>query len=253
MKHIKAYKKFESKSNGIDKSYLVDRIKWYSNYLHQYMKDVNKYTTSNLNFSFSYGTQLTISEIFDTANKLDYNSPDGFITAICNEFIVWSNYMVDHVSSRIASDLVDFRIDKGYDDYTDDYKKEHRSELYYSQSTRSLMYAAVGRDIKNSISGTIWDIPVKRKLTDEDKEFVIDSIISDLEIEYVNDYINSIKYNLISPPINKKGTIILMPIFSDKDSIKYGSDFINRLQSYFSGALILNINYSIRIYLPFII
>lgn len=247
MKYLKSHRIYES---SISKPYLVDRIKWYSSYLHQYMKDVNTYTTSNLNFSFSYDTGLTISQIFDAAEKLEHNSSDGFITAICNEFIRWSEYIIND-SGRIRSEIGEFRIDKGYNNYTNEYKQEHRHELY-KQPSYWLVYAAVGRDIKNSIDGTIWDIPTKSKFTHQDIEFIIDIIISDFEVD--KDYITKISnVSTFSYTSTKRGITFKIPSMGVSRGITYESDFINRLQFYFSGALILDrgIYGDIKIYLPF--
>ena len=253
MKHLKPYKVFES--TGISKAHLVDRIRWYSNNLHQYMKDVNKYTTSNLNFSL----------IFEAADMLHHDSPDGFITAICNEFIIWSEYMINQ--NGVASDLFDYRIDKGYEHFTDEYKQEHKHELY-RQPACWLVYAATGRDLKESIAGTIWDIPLKKTFTDEDNEFIIDSILSDLEIDdnylkpatrqdgtirLYKDAGTTYKFRYRSV---KRGIIFKIPQIKSlqRIGITYDCDFINRLQSYFSGALILDrgvYSSDIIIYLPF--
>lgn len=256
MKHLKRYKLFES---TLSKSHLVDRIKWYSNYLHQYMKDVNKYTTSNLNFGFSY-SKLEIRQIFEAAEKLNHNSADGFITSVCNEFITWSDHMIKS-HGRIGEELIDYRIDKGYENFTDEYKEEHRHELYGRQQTYWMVYAAVGRDIKNSISGTIWDIPQKKKFNEEDRLFILDSLESDydtipLTSAYADaDYINKCdEYIKSTEQCNNAGVsvVIRLPVMSGV-KMDYDSEFINRLQSYFSGVLILNgSNYSdYRLYLPF--
>jgi len=281
MKYLKTYKLFESldipeppiNEPTITKSELVDKIRWYSNYVHQYMKDVNKFTTSNLNFSFSYDTELTISQIFDAADMLHHDSPDGFITAVCNEFITWSNYFMRNHSRSFKEQLGAFNIDEEYENYTDEYKKENRSKLY-KQEINWLIYAATGRDIKEMIEGTIWDIPVKKKFSDEDNEFIVDCIVSDLcdiNDEYIkpisdtmrlyhDDSLKTFKFGWMS---TKRGIIFKIPslpsftsIYTqpDRAGLSYDSDFINRLQSYFSGALILDrgaYSNSIRIYLPF--
>ncbi len=255
MKYLKGYKIFES---SVSKPDLVDRIKWYSNYLHQYMKDVNKYTTSNLNFGFSY-SKLEIRQIFEAAEKLNHNSSDGFIRAISNEFITWSDYMIKD-NGRIRYKLNDYRIDKGYDNFTDEYKEEYRHELY-KQPVYWLIYAAVGRDIKESIAGTIWDITPKKKFTEEDRIFILDSLESDydtipLTSAYADaDYINKCdEYIKSTEQANNAGVsvVIRLPVMSGV-KMDYDSEFINRLQSYFSGVLILNgSNHSdYRLYLPF--
>lgn len=256
MKYLKGYKLYES---TITKSELVDKIKWYSEYLHQYMKDVNKFTTSNLNLAFSYDTELNISQIFDTTDKLEHNSPDGFITAISNEFITWSDYII-RGNYKLIDKLNTFQINTDYNEYTDEYKAENK--YLYKQENYTLIYIAVGHKIKQLISGTIWDIPDKKKFTDDDNEFIIDSIISDLEVddEYLkpisdtmklyHDEQNVFKFRYRS---TKRGIIFKIPNIR-RQVVSYGSDFTNRLQYYFSGALILDggvYGNDIRIYLPF--
>ena len=71
MKYLDSFKIFES---SITKNELVDKIKYLSHYLETYVRDVNKFTTNNLNLSFSYNTILDIKNIFIVANRLDYNS-----------------------------------------------------------------------------------------------------------------------------------------------------------------------------------
>jgi len=260
VKHLKPYTLFERvsketkvfESSSISKAHLVLRIKWYSNHLHQYMKDVNKYTKSNLNFSFSYDTELTISQIFEAADQLQHDSPDGFITAVCNEFITWSEYMINQYG-RVASDLPEYRIDKGYENFTDEYKEEHKNELYRQQQSYWMVYAATGRDLKESIDGTIWDIPLKKTFTDKDNEFIIDSLITDFDVE--DDYISKIS-QATHYRRNKRGVIVKLPHISPlrTTGITYDSDLIHRLQSYFNGVLILDrgaYGSDIRIYIPF--
>jgi len=79
MKYLDSFKIFES---SITKNELVDKIKYLSHYLETYVRDVNKFTTSNLNLSFSYNTILDIKNIFIVANRLDYNSTNGSMLTI---------------------------------------------------------------------------------------------------------------------------------------------------------------------------
>ena len=268
MKHLKSYKIFES---VLSKSELVDKIKYLSNFLHNYMKDVNKYTSSNLNFGFSYNTELDIREIFDTADKLQHDSPDGFITAICNEFITWSQYIITD-NTRKYDDVIrrgfihellpnsNILFFSDYDNYTDENKalwRQNRDVLLYSQEVTEKIYVYVGQKIKQLISGTIWDIPNDKKtLTDKDKDFIMDCLRSDYDIEIDN--IDHTFYH------SKRGLIIKINQLTNinsrmtrliKDKLSYDSDFINRIQSYFNGALILNNGYSDyqKLYLPFYI
>ena len=258
MKHLKTYKIFES---VLSKSELVDKIKYYSNWLNNYMKDVNKFTSSNLNFNASYNTELNIKEIFDAADKLQHDSPDGFITAISNEFITWSQYIITNDTYNTKYDDVIRRgfihellpnsnilFFSDYDNYTDENKalwRHNRDVLLYSQEVTEKIYVYVGQKIKNLISGTIWDIPNDKKtLTDKDKYFIMDCLRSDYDIEVDN--IDHTFYH------SRRGLIIKINI---KDELSYDSDFMNRIQSYFNGALILNIGsqrYQ-KLYLPFYI
>ena len=79
MKYLDSFKIFES---SITKNELVDKIKYLSHYLETYVRDVNKFTTSNLNLSFSYNTILDIKNIFIVDNRLDYNSTNGSMLTI---------------------------------------------------------------------------------------------------------------------------------------------------------------------------
>ena len=126
MKYLKPYRMFES---TLSKNELVDKIKYLSHYLETYVRDVNKFTRSNLNLSFSYDTLLTIREIFDVANKLDYNSSDGFITAVAQQFIIWSEHFTESKwhGDRFKQSLQSFEFDDNYLNYTDDFKKENCS------------------------------------------------------------------------------------------------------------------------------
>jgi hypothetical protein len=85
---------WESKifESAITKNELIDKIKYFSQYLKTYLNDVNKFTTSNLNLQFSYDTILDITEILKLGGGLNYDSPDGLITAVAQQFIIWSEY-----------------------------------------------------------------------------------------------------------------------------------------------------------------
>lgn len=100
MKYLRSYKIFES---TLTKNQLVDKIKYLSNYLETYVRDVNKFTTMNLNFNFTYGTILDIRDIFIVANRLDYNSTNGFISAVAQQFIIWSE--ISPKKSGMGKDL----------------------------------------------------------------------------------------------------------------------------------------------------
>ena len=245
MKYLKKYKLFES---AITKSELVNKIKYLSTYLNKYIDDINRLTDSNLNLSFSYDTELTINEIFKVASELDVNSPDGFITAVVNEFITWSNWFLKY--RDLTDALKTFQLDENYENYDDEYKTTNKRELY-RQRAYWLLYLYVGQTIKQLISGTIWDIPSeKEELTDEDKDFILDSIISEYDVDWTtHDAFVKLK------SYNKRGLQIRIPLIGDRWNpvkINNDSDFMYRLQSYFNGAIIIpNYNDYYKIYLPF--
>ncbi len=228
----------------LSKNELVDKIKYLSHYLETYVRDVNKFTRSNLNLYFSYDTLLTIREIFDVANKLDYNSSDGFITAVAQQFIIWSEYFTEQKwhGDRFKQKLESFVFDDNYLNYTDDFKKENRGKLY-KQEYNHLLYGYVGQTIKNLISGTIWDIPEKQEFTDYDKEFIIDCLYSEYE-DVTNEYIEMASQIIdVSKTLDhSKGYILRIPIFGDRWNyvkITYDSDLFRRFESYFGGVFIL--------------
>lgn len=249
MKYLKQYKLFET---VLTKAELVDKIRYYSTYVHNYMEDVNKFTGHNLNFSFHY-TYLEIRQIFEAAEMLDVESPDGFITAVCNEFIGWSEYFTDRSRwSKHEENLKSFIFDDNYETYDDLYKTNNRHTLY-QQSTNQLLYVYVGRIIEQMISGTIWDIPDKRKsFTEEDKNFILDSLLDyDVDANYIKNA--SSRFETINC---ENGTVVKFPCINNRVRLEYDSDFMYRLQSYFNGALILDRGYyseNYKIYLPFYI
>ena len=249
MRHLKTYKIFES---VLSKRELVNKIKYLSDYLHNYMKDVNKFTGSNLNFSFGYDTELEIRQIFDVTEDLNENSPDGFITSIANEFITWSNYKFGGLNDELKT----FQLDENYETYDDEYKKSN-SRILYEQRVHHLLYIYVGQTIKKMISGTTWDIPSEdKKLTEEDMNFIFDSLSSDYDI--TSDY-NMEGFKVTDRNTKwkeKRGLIIRLPMIgSDRWHgvvISNDSDFMYRLQSYFGGAIIIPGHYEYyKIYLPF--
>jgi hypothetical protein len=107
------------------------------------------------------------------------------------------------------------------------------------------------------ISGTTWDIPSEdKKLTEEDMNFIFDSLSSDYDI--TSDYnIEGVKVTDRNTNWKKKrGLIIKIPMIgSDRWHgvvINNDSDFMYRLQSYFGGAIIIPGFYEYyKIYLPF--
>jgi len=254
MKYLDSFKIFES---SITKNELVDKIKYLSHYLETYVRDVNKFTTSNLNLSFSYDTILDIKTIFIVANRLDYNSTNGSITAVAQQFIIWSEYFTEsRWGNRFKKELESFKFDDNYLNYTDDFKKENSQKLY-KQGYREILYGYVGQTIKNLISGTIWDIPEKKEFTEDDKEFIIDCLYSEYE-DVTSDYLNlASKMIDISKTLDHpKGYIIMIPIFGDRwnyITINYNSDLIRRFESYFGAVFILEGKYGIfyKFCLPF--
>lgn len=238
MRYITSYKIYESK---ITKTELVDKIKWYSNWVERYIKDYNKFTSSNINFTFSYDTALTIREIFDVTQKLNDDSSDGFIRAVANEFITWSEYFTESKwPTYKLQNLKEFSFEYNYENYTDDFKIQHKWE-FYNSDYREMVYAFVGQEIKQLISGTIWDIPLKKKFTKEDEEFLLDAIISDLDVN--PGWIKGITKNGMNIMEHNKCPITGLPVRLD-----YDSDFMSRLNSYFGGVLIVS---TYKILFPF--
>jgi len=257
MKYLRPYKIFES---TITKNQLVDKIKYLSNYLETYMRDVNKFTTSNLNFSFSYGTILDIRDIFIVANRLDYNSTNGFISAVAQQFIIWSEYFTEQKwhGKRFKENLESFKFNDEYLNYSDDFKKVHRWELY-KQEYNNMLYGYVGQTIKSLISGTIWDIPESEEFTEDDKEFVLDCIYSEYE-DVSSEYITKASEIIDSSTVNSIGVqkcyILRVPIFGDRwnyKKIDYNSDFVWLLESHFGAVFILENKWAefYRFCLPF--
>jgi hypothetical protein len=255
MKYLKPYRIFES---TLTKNELVDKIKYLSHYLETYLRDINKFTTHNLNLSFSYDTILNIGEIFFVANRLDYNSTNGYITAVAQQFIIWSEYFTESKwhSDSFKKRLESFKFDDNYLNYTDEYKRENRWELY-KQEYNHLLYGYVGETIRNLISGTIWDIPEKEEFTEDDKEFILDCIYSEYE-DFTSDYMNktSEKIDSSREKSHPKGYILRIPIFGtmwNYKKIDYNSDFIKRLESHFGAVFILEGGWGefYRLCLPF--
>jgi hypothetical protein len=253
--HLKSLRMFES---TLTKNELVDKIKYLSHYLETYLRDVNKFTTSNLNFSFSYGGILDIKDIFIVANRLDYNSTNGFITAVAQEFIIWSEYFTEakwHGNS-FKKRLESFKFNDNYLNYTDEYKKDNRWELY-KQEYNHMLYGYVGQTIKNLISGTIWDIPEKEEFTEEDRDFILECIYYEYE-DLTSDYMTkaSKMIDLSKEKSHTKGYILRIPVFGtmwDYKKIDYNIDFIKRLESHFGAVFILEGGWGefYRLCLPF--
>jgi hypothetical protein len=248
MIYIKSWKLYES---SISKKELVDKIKYFSLYLETYLNDVNKFTTSNLNLSFSYGTILNIREIFQVSQKLNYDSVDGFITVVAQQFIIWSEYFTknDWHNARFKEKLKSFNFEDEYLNFTDEYKQSNKWELY-KQEYNHLLYVYIGESIRHLITGTIWDIPELKEFTDEDREFILDSLLSDYDItpDYIRNASNMIE--IFQKTLdNSNGYTIRLPLIGniwDHVKIDYDDDFINRLQSYFGGVLILKGSYSLN-------
>lgn len=240
MNYIKPWKLWES---TISKVELVDKIKYYSNWVRNYVKDVNKFTTNNLNLRFSYDTVLDMTEIFEVADALDYDSTDSFISAIAEQFIIWSEYFTKNKwhGRRFRENLEKFQFDYNYENYNDEYKITHKWELYH-QEYNYMVYGYVGQKIKELISGTIWDIPEKKQFTNEDKEFIIDCLITEYDVDenYTKLASDMIDASIIGP--YKAGIEIKIPIIGDMwnhKKLTYESEFILRLQSYFSAVFLL--------------
>lgn len=230
----------------ITKNELVDKIKYFSQYLETYLNDVNKFTTSNLNLQFSYGTILYISEILKLGGSLNYDSPDGLITAVAQQFIIWSEYFTKNYGISFKNKLKLFKLDDNYLIFTDGYKQSNKSRLY-QQEYNHLLYGYVGETIRYLITGTIWDIPESKEFTDEDKDFILDCLSSDydnISSEYISKASDMIDKSKTLD--NSRGYIIRIPLIGNDVKIDYDDDFIHRLCSYFGGVLILKSGYSLN-------
>lgn len=230
MKHIKSYKVFES--NSISKSELVNKIKYYSNWLNTYINDYNKYTTSEINLGFTYGN-LPIYNLFRLTQNLKINSEDGLIKAIVNEFLLWMNFIEKGWRKKEYEDFNKILTD--YDEYTDEYKEINRIKIYNSD-LKEKIYIYITRTIYLMTLGTIWEIPKeKEKFSEYDKQVIINSLLSDYDDYIDDDYMN--KLSNLDIRINNSGLLILLPKL-DHIKLNYDSDFISRLQDHFGGVLI---------------
>jgi hypothetical protein len=242
---ILKYNKF-LESKGITKEELIDKIKFYSSYIENFMKDINKYTTSNLNFSFTY-YKLDINQVFKLTNELDYESNDGTIRAICNELIQWGNYFKSSCEPSYSGSHYkrrynkEFTFDYDYSNYSDEYKLENKRVLY-EQLVLFNNYYYVGKKLEELIKGTTWDIPEITDFTEDDRELIKNCLVNEYEINQED--------------INEKGFIrftnskrLLIDI--DDSFINNDTDFVDRLQYYFKGLIVLKSWDGTSIYLPF--
>lgn len=257
MKYLKVFKIFE---NTITKNELVDKITFYSNCVYAYINDVNLYKNANLNLRFHYDTSLGMNEILKLGSSLDYNSSDGLITAVCQEFIVWSEYFTEgRCDDRYRRDLENFVFNYEYLNLSNEYKSQNRYTLY-NRDYNHMVYIYVGQKIKSIISGTIWDIPEKKKFEHDDKTFILDSLISEFDVseEYLEKASDMIDVHLSQE--NNDGIIIRLPIIGNH--FKYiklsdDNDFIYRLNSYFKCVVLLKSpyhfthGYNYKIWIPF--
>lgn len=224
----------------ISKDELVGKLILYSNYLEKYIRDYNKYTNSNINFSFSY-YHLELNNIFLTTSMLNNDSSDGLIRALCNEFIKIGEYFLYNYRRNYSS----FNFNYDYINYNDEYKESNKRELYNQDGILSNIYFYIGNVIKEIVVGSIFEPVEITEFTENDKEIVINCIInevnnSEIIIKFDKYKCLHINFRQPQPPNNK---------FSDIYS--YDSDFIERLQYYFKGAVIIK-NYTGNIiYLPF--
>jgi len=241
VKHLKPYKIFEGVQS---KSEIIDKLKYYSNYLYTLLKDSNKLTRSGINLEFSYGTFLKMKEIFEFIDELEYSSKDGDITFICNEYVNWSNYFLEGRNSyRYRKELEKFIFNYDYLNYTDVYKKENRFKLY-TQEYIHLSYIYVGQEVKKMITGTIWEIPNKIKFNETDKDFILDALqadFEDLDEEYMSKASKIINTTSIAS-YESNSVIIKIPSFEKpwmKRKLTKNTDFMKRLGSYFDCAILL--------------
>lgn len=245
MKYLDSFRLFES---NITSNELVDKIKYLSHYIETYVRDINKFTTNNLNLSFNYNTILGIDDIFRVSEKLDYNSSSLFIAAVAQQFIIWSEFFTENQwhGNRFKQKLESFIFDDNYLNYTDDYKSKNKWKLYH-QEYNNLLYGYVGQTIKELISGTIWDIVEKKEFTDDDKDFIIDWIYSEYE-DVTNDYLILVSEMIEMSKIldHSKGYILKIPLLGNRYNhvkINYDSDLFQGFQSYFGAVFILDNNY----------
>jgi hypothetical protein len=230
----------------VSKEDVVDSIKLISSFTKKYFLDLNKYTINNLNIGFSWSElpkRSDINQIFSLSDSLDYNSDDNLIRSISNEFINWSE--ASKRSSRSIDVSVDINMIRNeYNKLSDTDKEENKNEIY-TQDLLHRLYLLNGREIKKLINGTRWDMPVvKKKLTEEDKNFIEDSLVHDYDL------LSDIEV-IFSDVSNADGIIVGIPK-SKIPTIDIDSDFMYRLQSYFGGVLKkegYGVNH--KIYLPF--
>lgn len=252
MKHLKPYKIFES---NLSKHQIVDKLKWFSNYLDTYIKDLNK-ISGTYYLSVKYNG-LTLMELFNCCSELNYESHDSTITAISNEFIKIGEYIEDEALDILDKDEFNkFTIDYNYLEYSDEYKKENQRTIYFklhgnSQKTLFLNYILVGREVLKSINGTKWEAPDIKIINDDDYEFILDCIISDYE-DVSEEYIHNFYDNIIKVNSN---TGMILKFKRPNEKKEADNDFIWRLNSYFNGVLLKEaFAYSdnfIFLYLPF--
>lgn len=230
-----------TESKGITKEELVDKIKFYTSYIETYMKDHNKYTTGNLNFHFSYH-KLDINKIFKISKELDYNSDDGLIRAICNELVMWGRSFDKESQQRLYSSRYnkEFEFDYNYVNYDEEYKIQNKRELY-DQPTIWCYYQVIGKKIENLIKDTKWDLIEVTEFTDDDRELVKNCLINDYDVNDSDD---------IKVGFNKHyNTILISGV--DNLVLEYDTEFIEKLQYYFGGVVILKDYDGTRLYLPF--
>ena len=197
------------------------------------MKDHNKYTTGNLNLHFSYH-KLDIIEIFKISNKMDYNSDDGLIRSICFELIMWGRKFNKDRYNK------DFEFDYDYITYSEEYKIQNKRRLY-DQSTLWCYYEEIGEKIKRLIEGTKWDLIEITEFTDDDKELIINCLINDFDVKDSSNI--EIGFNKYYNTIRIKGV--------DNLELEYDTEFMDKLQYYFGGVVILKDYDGTRLYLPF--
>ncbi len=238
---ILRYNKF-LENKDITKSELVEKIKYYSSYIEGYMNDYNKYTTSNLNLGFSY-YKLRIDEIFKITSELNSESSDGLIRAICNEFIQWGKYFTSSCSPGNSYYKrrynKDFIFDYDYANYTEDYKIENKKNLY-DQLILHNIYYYVGYKIEELIKGTTWEIPEITEFTNDDSELVMNCLVNEYDF---NESDVSVIFNDRSKELKLTGL--------DNSLIENDTDFVERLQYYFGGLIVLKNWNGTKLYLPF--
>jgi hypothetical protein len=234
MKHLTNYKVFENTT--LSKDQLIQRLKVLVNEFDAWMDENDKITKSNHNKGFGYCNIDGIHAIKSLTNKLSNNSFDGEVRAVCNEIVYCKIY---HENA--------WRMNTDYfkDNSTKPYEQEHFV----------LKYWTLGDTVDKMIKGTKWDMEPITEITQEDLDFIKDSIEVDMEDFSLVSVMKSIGNGWKGVP----KTCCIKILKSDSGngyghvkSIDVPRDFMGRLNSYFGSAIEIDRGSPIcYIYLPF--